>query len=385
MNKVILIGGNHHNGLGLVRSFGVNHIYPYGIIIGEDSKRSFLRYSRYWKKIWTIEDKNKIIEFLLNEFRNEIEKPVIIPWSDTAAKIIDENLNRLKEFFIVPSIRGEQGSIAQLMVKSKQVELANEFGIPMANSCIVELPCCNPPEQINYPCIVKPVVSTEGLKADIRMFDNPMETAEYFSKLTDLGYTRILVQDYINYEYEVGFIGSCSSDPAFLINKKVRIWPKVGGSNSFVQKENDRGVQEMCHSILNVLKHIGYCGMFDVELFCLKDKVYLNEINWRSSGNSFFCLGSEVHYAVIWYYIMSGYDVPSNMKRTNDDSSFYAMNESTDLRHVVYGNLPFLKWNRDRKRCKCFALWYKGDLKPTIVQYCHLFISMIGRKRKDYN
>lgn len=33
MNKVILIGGSHHNGLGLVRSFGVNGIRPYGIIV----------------------------------------------------------------------------------------------------------------------------------------------------------------------------------------------------------------------------------------------------------------------------------------------------------------------------------------------------------------
>lgn len=33
-NKVILIGGNHHNGLGLVRCFGINKIFPYGIIVG---------------------------------------------------------------------------------------------------------------------------------------------------------------------------------------------------------------------------------------------------------------------------------------------------------------------------------------------------------------
>lgn len=383
MNKVILIGGNHHNGLGLVRSFGINHIYPYGIIIGEGSKNSFVRYSKFWKKTWALDDKDKIVDFLLNTFGNEKERPVIIPWSDTAAEVIDENINKLNSSFIVPSINGEQSSIVQLMDKSKQVDFANKFGIPMANSYVVELPCHNLPEGIHYPCIIKPVVSTEGLKTDIRVFNNQAELLDYFSRLTEIGYKRILVQDFINYDYEVGFIGSCSSNPAYLINKKVRIWPRVGGSNSFVQRDNNILVQDMCNTILNALISIGYSGMFDVELLCLQDKVYLNEINWRSSGNSFFSLGSEVFYAVIWYYSVIGYEVPNGMKRTNEDESFYAMNESTDLRHVIYGNLSVFQWNRDRKRCKCFALWYWNDLKPTIIQYCHLFYSMI-RHRKNH-
>lgn len=43
MNKVILIGGSLHNILGLVRSFGVKGIQPYGIIAGKDAKTSFVR------------------------------------------------------------------------------------------------------------------------------------------------------------------------------------------------------------------------------------------------------------------------------------------------------------------------------------------------------
>lgn len=110
MNKIILIGGNHHNGLGLVRSFGVNGIKPLGIIIGNNKKNSFVTKSRYWEKTWVFSSEKEAISFLLGNFKQEIEKPVIIPWSDSAAAEIDNNLDALMPFFIVPSLGGIQGA-----------------------------------------------------------------------------------------------------------------------------------------------------------------------------------------------------------------------------------------------------------------------------------
>lgn len=37
-NKVILIGSNHHNGLGLVRSFGIHGIRPYGVLLNGSTR-----------------------------------------------------------------------------------------------------------------------------------------------------------------------------------------------------------------------------------------------------------------------------------------------------------------------------------------------------------
>lgn len=48
MNKVILMGGSHHNGLGFMRSFGVNGIAPYEIIIGEKAEKAILRTYVMW-------------------------------------------------------------------------------------------------------------------------------------------------------------------------------------------------------------------------------------------------------------------------------------------------------------------------------------------------
>ena len=69
INKVILIGGNNHSGLGVVRSFGVNGIKPYGIIVTkEKNENQFVQKSKYWKQVWQVATEEDAIRLLMNEF-----------------------------------------------------------------------------------------------------------------------------------------------------------------------------------------------------------------------------------------------------------------------------------------------------------------------------
>lgn len=379
-NKVILIGTNHHNILGLVRSFGVNGIHPDGIIIGDDAARSFVRKSKYWAKTWVLSSEDELIQFMIENYENEEGKPVVIPCSDSAAAIIDLNYNLLMAKYILPSINGEQGKIVKLMDKQQQMEFAKKYKIPMAESFVIETDNVIFPQSISYPCIIKPVSSVEGKKSDIKKCENEEEAKKYIEKLKNKGYSRILVQEFVNFEYEVGFIGASCKKSAYLINRKKRIWPQIGGSNSFVKKNNNIEVEKFCLNILDILRKIGYNGMFDVEIMYTPNAIYLNEINWRNSGNSFFCLGSDVHYAVVWYYIITNKKIPYNFKFTCEDKKFYAMDESKDIRHVIAGNISLKRWIQDVKKSKCFAIWYKKDMKPTIIRYGYLIVEFIRRK-----
>lgn len=381
MNKVILIGGSHHNGLGLVRSFGVNQISPYGIIVGENSDKSFVRASKYWKKTWAVKNEKQAIALLLQEFSDETEKPVIIPWSDGAAEEIDKNLDILKEKFNVPSIDGKQGAIVRLMDKQNQVEFAKQHGIPMAKSCVIDLSDIQLPEDMVYPCIVKPVVSAEGKKTDIRKCNTEQETLSYLEKLRQRGYSRFLVQEYLSCNYEFEFCGSINKNiRAYTTSKDTRIWPPVGGTNSFFECVSNEKITEICKELLNALEKENYSGCFDIEMFYTDKKIYLNEINWRNTGNSFFALGTNVHYAVVWYYSVIGKNIPESINLNCNDKGKCAMNEATDLRHVVCRNITWKQWLKDRKRCQSFALWYAPDLKPTISQYAHLAKELLRRR-----
>lgn len=379
-NKVILIGGNHHNGLGLARSFGVNGIKPYGIIVGEGAEHGFVRKSKYWAKTWVIKSDDEIVEFLLNAFQNEKEKPVVIPYSDGAAEEIDLNLDRLKEHFLLPSIGGQQGKIAELMDKQKQVEFAQTYGIPMAKSCVVDLNDIRLPEDMIYPCIVKPVVSAEGEKSDIRKCDTETQTVVYLQELRQKGYHRFLVQEYLNYDAEYLMVGSISGQNQCWFNsKKIRVWPVVGGSSSCLQVTRENNVQDFFDEVRNAFGRVGYDGIFDVEALCVGGKIYLNEINWRNSGTIYSVFGSKVYYPVNWYYWKTKNQLPENFIQSCLDETVYTIDESLDLRHVTCGNITLKQWLRDKKKSKAFALWYSKDLRPTVAQYFYLLKELIKR------
>lgn len=379
-NKVILIGGNHHNGLGLARSFGVNGIKPYGVIVGEGAEHGFVRKSKYWAKTWAIKSDDEIVEFLLNAFQNEKEKPVVIPYSDGAAEEIDLNLDRLKEHFLLPSIGGQQGKIAELMDKQKQVEFAQTYGIPMAKSCVVDLNDIRLPEDMIYPCIVKPVVSAEGEKSDIRKCDTETQTVAYLQELREKGYHRFLVQEYLIYDTEYLMVGSISGQNQCWFNsKKIRVWPVVGGSSSCLQVTSENNVQEFFDEVRNAFGQVGYDGIFDVEALRVGEKIYLNEINWRNSGTIYSVFGSKVYYPVNWYYWKTENQSPENFIRTCLDDTVYTMDESLDLRHVACGNITLRQWLNDKKKARAFAIRDATDLKPTMVQYFHLLKELIKR------
>ncbi len=379
-NKVILIGGNHHNGLGLARSFGVNGIKPYGVIVGEGAEHGFVRKSKYWAKTWVIKSDDEIVEFLLNSFQNEKEKPVVIPYSDGAAEEIDLNLDRLKEHFLLPSIGGQQGKIAELMDKQKQVEFAQTYGIPMAKSCVVDLNDIRLPEDMIYPCIVKPVVSAEGEKSDIRKYDTETQTVAYLQELREKGYHRFLVQEYLNYDTEYLMVGSISGQNQCWVNsKKIRVWPVVGGSSSCLQVTNQKNVSEFFESVRSAFQQIAYDGLYDVEVLQVNGKLFLNEVNWRNSGTIYSVLGSKVYYPVNWYYWKTKNQSPENFIQSCLDETVYTIDESLDLRHVACGNITLKQWLRDKKKSKAFALWYTPDMRPAIAQYLHLLKELIKR------
>jgi len=376
MNKVILIGGDHHNGLGLARSFGINGIKPYGIIVTGRNKHSFISKSKYWEKIWLVENEECVVKLLLELFSKEKERPVIIPWSDSIAAAIDLNLNRLRDFFIVPSLNGRQGAIVEMMDKQNQVQFLEKHNLPMAKTYTIDFPYFGNGSEFIYPCICKPVSSYEGQKTDIKKCDSLEAIKHYFGELESKGYKRILVQEYISFDNELEFVGSCGDDPAYIISDNVREWPVIGGTNSFLHILNDKSLIDVCLRVLDALRKESYFGMFDVELFKVGGNYLVNEINWRNTGNSFFALGTGVHYAVIWYLNSIGEDA-SNIRHFTTDTNQYAMNEATDLRHVVFDKLSFSEWFKDLRKTQSFALWYGKDLKPTINRYLYLIKELV--------
>lgn len=373
-NKVILIGGDHYNGLALVRLFGKHGFRPYGIIVSPLAEKSFLETSRYWEKTWRVGNDAQILPIMREHFVNEKSKPVIIPYSDGAAATIDQCLDELKQDFILPSINNSQSLLYKMMDKGEQVLFAKECGLEMPRSHEVVLGEDLSLDGIVYPCIGKPIISCEGNKKDIQKKDNEDELKQYLANLQEKGYSRILLQEYvqIDKEYDVeGFIYKNQS--TYFVSEKVRTWPNIGGPTSYAFSVNEPKLNAEIDKVVSHLREIGYSGLFDVEIFRVGERFLFNEINWRNSAVCFAAVASRIYYPLYWYYSVTGQNY--TIHKPNMYGAF-AMNELLDFNHVRAKEISVFEWLKQLNRSRAKAYYNIKDLMPL---YKRILMSLIKK------
>lgn len=389
MNKIIIIGGGgYHNSLGLARAFGVNGIKPYGILVKAGTGSIWDNpciFSNYWEKYWLVDDEEHALLLLQELFSKEQEKPVLVPSSDGAALAIDLKYDRLKPFFILPGIN-KQGAITHLMDKHVQAQWAKSLGIDVANTEIVDIKGRNSYKcGLHYPIILKPVLSTEGEKYDIKMCNSDSELHTILVDLEQKGYNRILAQEFVMKDYEIELFGAIlknSDKQPYLLSKHYREWPVIGGTVCYHEFITDKKLKQQAESFLDCIKASGYVGNIDIELFMVDGRLMLNEVNFRNSGDVYACFTNKVYYPLYSYLDMIGKDTKSfNFVYSNTST---AMDEILDVRHFVYGKLKFSEWLKDWRKCRDFSLYFKGDVKPALVRYFGVFFKIFDRAKSEH-
>ncbi len=366
-NKIIIIGGNHHNMLGVVRSLGFKG-YKTTVIITNDRPDAFVSKSRYIEKSYIVKvDGEAIMNILLEEGPKLKEKAFIIPTSDFAASLIDENYDQLKQYYILPSINDEQGKITKYMDKYTQYLLAKKNGIKMADSKILDLKK-NTANDITFKkCILKPIVSATGAKSDIRICKNNEEKKKYLVELKEKGYTKILAQELIEFDTECGLIGCIDNGKIVLpgIIKKVRIYPQKRGSNSYANVEKlpkDAQIEK----IKNLLVELKYSGMFDIEVFIKNNKIILNEINFRNSGNTFAYCSENVFIIYLWIMMKAGLSI--DQEKTEIESSFSYIDEHLEFKQLLHRHINLPQFMSAKRKAKARLLHNRKDIKPSVFK-----------------
>ena len=364
--KVILLGESHYHGLGLVRAFGAKGLRPFGILIGPRTG-GYVEASRYWARIDRAETDEEAVELLLRLYGSEAEKPLVLPWSDGILAALDGQYDRLKDRFILASIRGEQGGITAWMNKEKQMELARALQLPVSPAETAAIPLTEADaarlsRDLALPVFVKPVDSREGTKKDMRRLDTWDAQREYAAELEEKGYRRILVQEYLNIEQEYDFMGVCCGDRStYTLAEKTRIWPSKGGAASCgrtVAPEDPAFFE----GILKRLSDFGYAGPFDMDIFRAGGRLYFNEINWRSSANVYGAVAAGNNYPWDWY-VLAGDAAEAPALRSGRAGCRF-MNGIWDIRHVLHREVSPFRWLADALRANAHAFWSVRDPGP---------------------
>lgn len=361
MNKdVIVIGGNHHNTLAVLRSLGEKGLKVKLIVISADYK-PYVCYSKYIERYLVINNEEDIFQSLYKLYAGP-EKAIIIACADGVASYLDLHRNDLICDFILPCAK-EEGRITYLMNKDIMARLAENMGIATPKSWIINNTSHMEIEGIEFPCIIKPLASANGSKSDISICDN-LEQLRAFLKTCQC--EELQIQKYISKEIEYQLIGcSLNGGEDIIIPGASIILRQPRNTNTgylrYLPKNQFKFNEKACKDFL---KATGYSGLFSMEF--LRDKQghdYFMEINFRNDGNSICVTASGMNLPYIWYLANTGQVYDSELCY-DDMKSVFVMPEFNDVVNVIYGRISLTQWLKDVLMTNRFMEFSKHDQKP---------------------
>lgn len=377
-NKVIVIGGCHHNTLGVLRSLGIKGIFPTLIVI-TDKNDPYIKYCKYIDEYKQISDIKTIVDYLLS-IGNSNDKRIIISCADFVTSYLDLNYDKLSPYYILP-LGKKQGVIKTYMDKNKMAQTAIESGFSIPFSQIFTKQSSKI-DNIPYPCITKPLNSVDGTKSQIKVFYNNDSLQKYLNENLD---TSFIIQEYIDKDIEFQLIGCSLNYGQELIIPGVSIIIRQPqntntGLLKYIPIEEFHFDIKLCQKFV---QKIGYSGLFSIEF--LRDKKgddYFMEINMRNDGNSICVTASNVNLPYIWTL----YNLGLNYKDENTKvkKSIIVMPEFDDFKNVINRKISLIEYIKDIYNTDCFMEYASYDKKPfyillkqTIKHYINSLIQRI--------
>ena len=359
INPVIVIGGNHHNTLAILRSLGERGVQS-SLIVHTGDKKPFTTYSKYLKRSIVLRSYEGIRDAMY-ELKEGDEKPIVIACSDKVSSYLDLNRDELSKHFSLPgSII--QGRITELMEKDVMSDLAVKCGLAIPQSVVMK-PTDFDTKSLDFPCVIKPLASINGAKTDIFIAHNEEEFVDCMSRVQC---QKVQVQKYIDKDFEYQLIGlSLEGGKEVIIPGASVILRQPENTNTgFLKYIPKRDFQFDEKSCIGFLQATSYSGLFSLEFIRGKDgKDYFMEINFRNDGNSICVTASGMNLPYIWYLYNCG--LPIDKELCYDKmKEVLVMPEFEDFHFVWTGQLGLLHWLKDVMRTDRFMDFSRKDQKP---------------------
>ena len=364
--RAVIIGSDHTNTLSLIRDMGRNKI-PFVVILHSEDRHLCVN-SRYVRKNYVfVEQTKEAIVGALRKIRNKSEcKPVILCATDIAQYAVDFYLNELEQNFYCFNFNHEEKKICRLMDKYEQYLFARRHNIDMAKTWKIGLDKdIMLPADIDYPVIIKPAISAFGEKKDIERAENDDSLQNIMHGLKEKGYEQVLVQKFIEKEFEataLGCIFSKTIRTALLLLRKIHIYPTVGGSMSHARNFVDIP-KEVLH-VVEMLQNEGYTGLYDIEFFYTNGHYMLNEINFRNSGVNYVLASHGINAAYQWYLHCNGNNIMRMEKRAKKIQ--YNFEIYRELCLLKQKEITFFTLIKECIKASSYSIFAWDDMKPLI-------------------
>lgn len=349
--KSVIVGGTHPNTLSMIRSMGMRGINVDVVLCEKDDVDSYVLSSKYINKSFKVHNSKEAVEILREKYANAC---TIICSDDVAAILNERN--------------------ALYMNKLRQVKLAHSLGLSVPYSKEIEVWVDNV-EFDYYPCIVKPLESVHGGKRI-----NVCEDRYELSNVLD-GYNqgdKVLVQQFIKRDFEIVVDGVSLGNGKIVIPGFVRKHRDVKGGTSYATTYSCSQLpKNVVNQIKQMVKAIGYEGLFGVEFIVTGNDYYFIEMNLRNDATTYALAVAGVNLPYIYYLSKLGHDysVISNRRVV----SINAMMEIRDVAFVLKGKVPLWQWLKELKGSECRYYYNKDDMAPYRKARNEYITSLFGK------
>lgn len=368
MKKVIIVGGDHHNTLALIRAFGQEDFYVMVFVVSE-SHKSFVVHSKYVGEYYIVRDEESVVDELLSKDFGVNGRIPVITSSDKSAEVLDRYYDALCEKYILPNCAAKQGGISFWMDKQNMHTAARECDLLQPFSLFV------PPhsevksklDNLPFPCIVKPAKSSVATKDDFRICYSVEELDCVLLDMSNRAIS-VIVQEYVKVNYEFLIIGArCRSTGKNNIIgglHKHKCCKDTNNMGMFVTAETtpDLPLGIVKSKIDNFLNLIDYEGLYSIEFLISGDKAFFTEINLRNDGCLFCWTNAGCNIAVNW----------ASEMLTGRESIYNKLQRKNMLVEISYfkyygKKIPTLI--KDFREADAFAIFDKNDIKPFVFKF----------------
>ena len=359
-SKVIIIGGNHHNTLGLIRSIGEKGLPVYLFLEHQDNLDTCnLRFSKYITRMYHLKGENEILSLLKRDFWEEEDRPVILCASDASICLLDEHYDTLKDKFVFFNA-GIQGRISHFMNKANMFSAAEEAGFVTIKTWYL---CKGDsiPSDITFPCFSKARNSALDGKYSIGINYSIDDLQEKLKCGRNL-----LVQEYIEKDFEININGfSYNHGESVLIDavcRKIRDYTDRQSQYEVLENKSLHPLVDY-HAIRKLVRIIGYEGLFSVEMMIKNGVFYFLEINLRNDAMGYLYTSAGYNYPYLWYrYGIDQLDGGA-LELPKLNKPIYIMQWS-DFSDVFHKRLSLSHWLKDLSRTRAFFVLNLRDPKP---------------------
>lgn len=377
MRKVIILGNDHTNTLGIVQTLGREGFetasYVWGVIT------NLVKSSRYATEVYSARDCAACVERIINNTDDSIKNVPIIACSDEAALTLEKYSDRLKTHYLFEHTI-KNWTIREILDKNFQVRKASECGFNVPKTWSLGS-FEHIPENIAYPCIIKPEVSCMGAKVDLRVCQTKEEVQ---MNLISMKYTKeIIIQEYIDRDYEISILGCALSNGDCLIpcvENKFTLYPKLVGLECLAEIQPLKD-ENIVSCIKRFIREIGYVGLFSIEMMhsAKNGQFYFTEINPRNDGANSFVYKYGVNLPLAHIMDLNGeiYTIP-----TKTYPGYYIW----DIHHyalLLHGEISFSNWIKEIKKSKGFLTYFSEDKMPFFKQYFNWFLHKIHLRNEN--